>query len=94
MNFPIQDYTMIVTECRAIVEQRDSVGRNDVQPFHQQFPHGFQDISFELHRRVGRVLGAEKRGELEIARNDALDLANYAIFYIMLLDKARHSSSK
>ena len=87
MHFPLDHYNRVVDEARAIIVDRDQRGRNNVVPFYDGFPHGHVDVSFELSRRVGRILGAEKVGKLEVAREDALDLLNYAAFYVMLLDR-------
>lgn len=85
MNFPWQDYDHVLAQCRTIIADRDAVGRNAAVAFYQGFPHGAQDVSFELSRRVQRILGAEQRGHMDVAEADALDLVNYAVFYVMVL---------
>lgn len=90
--FPLADYDAVVSEARAIPLDRDAKGRNDETDFYTGFPHGHQDISFELKRRAVRILGAEQRGRLDVAREDALDLLNYAAFYVMVLDRERSAS--
>ena len=87
MAFPIQAYDDCVAELRAVVADRDGKGRNETNDFYSQFPHGNQDLTFELKRRVERILGAEKIGDFNTVYGDTLDLANYAIFSLMLLRK-------
>lgn len=87
MGFPWVAYTSVLEEATKIIEDRDAKGRNNVIPFYDGFPHGYADVSFEMSRRVGRILGAEKVKQLDVARADALDLLNYAAFYVMLLDR-------
>lgn len=93
MTFPLAEYEAVSAEAKAICLDRDEKGRNDDTPFWAGWPHGHQDISFEMKRRVARILGAEHRGRLEIAREDALDLLNYAAFYVMLLDRQQGQPS-
>lgn len=94
MSFPFAPFDAILAEAKAIVANRDQSGRNDNRSFFDGFPHKDQDVSFELSRRVNRILGAEVRETHEgialtaIKRGDALDLLAYAAFYIMLLDRA------
>lgn len=87
MSFPIGDYDKAVAALRAVVADRDAKGRNETNDFYQQFPHGSQDLTFELHRRVQRILGAEKLGNSQVVYEDTLDLANYAIFLMMHLNR-------
>ena len=89
MAFPKQDYDDAVEALRAVVTDRDAKGRNETNDFYAQFPHGNQDLTFELYRRVQRILGAERIGDLETVYGDTLDLANYAIFSMMVL-KRKH----
>lgn len=96
-RFPFQQYSAVMKECSGIIEQRDQAGRNAHLDFWSGFPHGLSDITFETHRRVARILGVEKQmangfahkaDELkQVMRNDLLDLANYALFGVMKLDK-------
>ena len=90
MSFPIYAYDEAIRELRATVADRDTKGRNETNDFYGQFPHGNQDLTFELKRRVERILGAEKIGDLETVYGDTLDLANYAIFSLMLLKRQTH----
>ncbi len=85
MSFPIHDYDKAIQDLRATVADRDANGRNETNEFYDQFPHGNQDLTFELARRVQRILGAEKLGKTQVVYNDTLDLANYAIFSLMML---------
>lgn len=85
MSFPIHDYDKAIQDLRATVADRDANGRNETNDFYDQFPHGNQDLTFELARRVQRILGAEKLGKTQVVYNDTLDLANYAIFSLMML---------
>ena len=85
MAFPIHDYDKAIQDLRATVADRDANGRNETNEFYDQFPHGNQDLTFELARRVQRILGAEKLGKTQVVYNDTLDLANYAIFSLMML---------
>ena len=88
MDFPMGEYVRVLDEAEAIIKDRDAKGRNAETHFYAQFPHGHADISFELKRRVARILGAERQlGKMDVAREDALDLLNYAAFYVMLLDR-------
>ena len=87
MSFPWQHYAQVTNQAAAIIRERDSKGRNAEVGFYDGFPHGHTDISFELWRRVARILGAEKGAHMDVAAADALDLLNYAAFYVMLLDR-------
>lgn len=87
MSFPIGDYDNAIRELRATVADRDANGRNETNNFYSQFPHGSQDLTFELARRVQRILGAEKLGKTTVVYADTLDLANYAIFLMMMLNR-------
>lgn len=87
MSFPIGDYDQAISELRATVADRDANGRNETNDFYDQFPHGSQDLTFELARRVQRILGAEKLGKKKVVYADTLDLANYAIFLMMMLNR-------
>ena len=87
MAFPIEAYDQVIAELRATVADRDSKGRNKTNDFYSQFPHGHTDLTFELHRRVQRILGAEAIGDLETVYGDALDLANYSLFLLMMLNR-------
>lgn len=87
MSFPIAAYDEAVAALRATVIDRDTKGRNKVDDFYEQFPHGNQDLTFELARRVKRILGAEAIGDMATVFGDTLDLANYAIFSLMLLSR-------
>lgn len=86
-GFPWEDYLQVTREAIAIIKDRDEKGRNEETSFYAGFPHGSRDVSFELKRRVARILGAERRGMLTVARGDAIDLLNYAAFYVMMLDR-------
>ena len=93
MSFPFHTYDQVLIEAKTIVRDRDAKGRNRAVDFFAGFPHGSQDVSFELSRRVGRILGSEAaKGAAEVRRGDALDLLNYAAFYIMLLDRETSAS--
>ena len=92
MGFPVQHYEKAIAELQATVLDRDAKGRNETNDFYSQFPHGVSDLTFELYRRVQRILGAEKLGDMETVYGDTLDLANYAVFLMMLL-KAKTSSA-
>jgi len=88
MSFPHEDYSRVMTEAVDIVKDRNAKGRNSVISFYAGFPHGSQDVSFELQRRVNRILGNEAvLGKAAVRREDAIDLINYAAFYVMLLDR-------
>ena len=87
MSFPIQSYDEAVAALRATVLDRDGKGRNETNDFFSQFPHGNQDLTFELFRRVQRILGAEAIGDTDTVYGDTLDLANYAIFSMMMLKR-------
>ena len=87
MPFPIEVYDKAIAEIRATVVERDTRGRNETNDFYSQFPHGVSDLTFELYRRVQRILGAEKNGKLDVLYEDTLDLANYALFLMMLLKR-------
>jgi len=90
--FPFDDYRKVLDEAIRIVEDRNRKGRNSALGFYEGFPHGSQDVAFELHRRVARILGNEKvSGKGWVRREDALDLVNYAAFYVMLLDREEGS---
>jgi hypothetical protein len=90
MAFPIEAYDKAVSALRAVVADRDTKGRNETNDFYSQFPHGSQDLTFELHRRVQRILGAEKLGNSQVVYEDTLDLANYAIFLMMTLAQEKN----
>jgi hypothetical protein len=90
MSFPIDAYDKAVSALRAVVADRDSKGRNETNDFYSQFPHGSQDLTFELHRRVQRILGAERLGNSQVVYEDTLDLANYAIFLMMTLAQEKN----
>ena len=92
-RFPIKKYDQTLFEARRIVVQRDSIGRNSAQTFWAQFPHGTSDLTFEINRRVGRILGAEKRHNRETMRADAIDLVNYATFLVVALDEVREAAN-
>jgi hypothetical protein len=96
MPFPIDAYDKAVAALRAVVADRDTKGRNETNDFYSQFPHGSQDLTFELHRRVQRILGAEKLGNSQVVYEDTLDLANYAIFLMMTLaqEKNQHQDPR
>lgn len=91
--FPWNDYDMVAASIRDIILSRDRMGRNAHADFYEGFPHGAQDVSFELSRRVQRILGAEKIGAQDVAMRDAEDLANYAIFYVMLCNREKRLRS-
>jgi hypothetical protein len=93
MSFPINEYDNALAVLRATVADRDAKGRNETNDFYEQFPHGSQDLTFELHRRVQRILGAERLGNSQVVYEDTLDLANYAIFLMMRLNKDRAAQS-
>lgn len=86
-GFPWEDYLGVTKEASQIIKNRAEKGRDKQEGFYDQFPHGSADVSFELKRRVRRILGAEQIGQLSVAREDAIDLLNYAAFYVMLLDR-------
>lgn len=96
-RFPFPQYDAVLAEAQAIIAQRNDVGRNAYLDFWDGFPHGLSDLTFEMHRRVARVLGVERtladgfatdEGDLrQVMRHDLLDLLNYAAFGVMKLDK-------
>lgn len=86
MGFPFNDYDRIATEARNIIVDRDGKGRNAHVPFYDTRCHGSQDMSGELWQRITRILGAEKQGDRTTCRQDAIDLVNEAILYLMYLD--------
>lgn len=86
-GFPLVAYQEILREAESIIDDRTKKGRNAHSDFWAGFPHGPQDVTFELHRRVKRILGAEKIGDLETMRGDAIDLLNYAAFLILWIDR-------
>ena len=92
MGFPITAYDQAIAELRGTVADRDAKGRNETNDFYSQFPHGCTDLTFELHRRVQRILGAEAIGDTETVYGDTLDLANYAIFLMMLLRRTKSAA--
>ena len=87
MSFPFKEYDLVATEAREIIEDRDAIGRNGHLEFWEGFPHGVQDMTFEIWRRTARVLGAEKIGDTKTMRADLIDQANYCLFAIMALDR-------
>lgn len=89
--FPFHDYDKVLTEARAIIEDRDTKGRNSHMPFYETRCHGAQDVSGELWQRITRILGAEKQGDIVTLRQDAIDLVNEAIFLVMFLDRERRA---
>jgi len=95
-RFPFREYGDVVREARKIILDRDSKGRNAYATFYDGFPHGLSDATFETHRRVTRVLGLErqlangiedKKPLQETMRQDLIDLINYSVFAVLLLDK-------
>lgn len=93
-RFPFSEYGDVLREMRGVIIDRDAKGRNAHTSFYDGFPHGLQDVTFELRRRVGRVLGAERMAAhspftptgVEVMRGDLIDLANYAVFAVLMLD--------
>ena len=94
MGFPKEDYVHAIAELQATVLDRDAKGRNETNDFYSQFPHGVSDLTFELYRRVQRILGAEKIGDLATVYGDTLDLANYAVFLMMLIKTSSANQSE
>jgi hypothetical protein len=92
MSFPINDYDKAVTAMRAIVADRDAKGRNKSNDFYSVFLHGAQDIVFECHQRMERMKGADLLHDNAELREQFLDMANYCLFGIMLLDRAQASA--
>lgn len=87
MSFPSQQYTAVLDEAKAIVEDRCAKGRNEVVPWQDKFIHGSKDVLYEVHERVCRLRGAEAISDLATMRADAIDLVNEAAFLVMLLDR-------
>lgn len=101
-QFPFDDYVGALEEAVQIVQHRDAAGRNAFMPFYEQFVHGSKDLSFELQRRATRIVGAEKQADAgymthdeayKVKRADAVDLINYAAFYLMVLDREQRASA-
>ena len=89
MSFPTHDYDQAVAALRAIVTDRDAKGRNKSNDFYSVFLHGAQDIVFECHQRMERMKGADQLQDHAELREQFLDMANYCLFGIMLLDRAQ-----
>lgn len=98
-NFPFSAYRRVISEAHELIVDRDAKGRNEITPFMASFPHGVSDVTFELKRRVDRILGAERkiRGawndpfnseQVTVLRGDCVDLLNYSAFALLLVDAA------
>ena len=95
-RFPFAAYGDVLREMRGMVLDRDAKGRNTHTSFYDGFPHGSADLTFELSRRIGRILGAEmtmkdvsheeQTALRETLRSDVLDAANYCVFLMLMLD--------
>lgn len=95
-GFPFTAYEHVLEDAIKVVQDRDAAGRNAFMPFYEQFVHGSKDVSFELHRRATRIVGAERQVDAgymtadeayRLKRGDAVDMLNYAAFYLMVLDR-------
>lgn len=94
MAFPWADYEEVLQMCRAIIQERDSMGRNSHVGFYETRCHGAQDMSGECWQRITRIIGAEKAGDSAVIRAESLDLVNEAIFHMMfLLRESRQSDA-
>ena len=85
MPFPWADYDAVLAQARAIIQNRDSLGRNSHVEFYETRCHGAQDMSGECWQRITRILGAEKAGDAATVRAEAIDLVNEAILHMMFL---------
>ena len=85
MSFPWADYDAVLAQARAIIQEKDSMGRNSHVGFYETRCHGAQDMSGECWQRITRIIGAEKAGDASVVRTESLDLVNEAILHMMFL---------
>ncbi len=57
-------------------------GENEAVSLPQMFPHGVQDLIYELYKKINRSLGYEKRGNHLKVQEEAVDILNYAAFLL------------
>ena len=81
------DYAQALGEASNIVLNRGAEeGRNLARDFWDTFPHGLSDMTFMVRDKADRILGAEAKNRLDIIRDNALDIINYAAFIVMWID--------
>lgn len=94
-RFPWARYDAKLAEMRAICVDRDAKGRNHDTPMLDLYT--VDDLLSELKHRQSRLAGANKyiaeaidhehhRAAMKTAVEDALDMANYAVFLAVKLE--------
>lgn len=94
-RFPWARYDGKLAQMRAICVDRDSKGRNHDTPMLELYT--VADLVSELKHRQARLAGADKciaeaidhehhRAAMKTAVEDALDMANYAVFLAIKLE--------
>lgn len=76
-----------------VVDRGEAEGRNKSRDFWETFPHGLSDMTFMVRDKADRVLGAEQLGRMDIIRDNALDIINYAAFIVMWIDRETRSET-
>jgi len=87
-----------IEEAHALVKERNSY--NTIVSLPDMFPHGVQDLTYELHKKSSRMLGLIQasvvlpvgdwdrcKALLQAARDHAIDMINYSAFTVALLDE-------
>lgn len=94
-RFPWAAYRAKLGEMEAICRDRDAKGRNHDTPMLEMYT--VSDLVAELKHRQIRLAGAERclaeaidhdhhRAALKVAVEDAVDMANYAVFLAVKLE--------
>lgn len=72
-----------------IVLVHEGDGENDIIPMSKMFPHGAQDLVYEIYKKVCRMLGYEKHGNLTKVYDEAQDVLNYCAFLLTILQEKK-----
>ena len=73
-----------------IILDHASLGENETFTISRMFPHGIQDIVYEIFKKACRAVGYEMQGNFIKAFEELQDIHNYSIFalaYMKLSDE-------
>lgn len=77
----------IFDQAEDLLNDRTGTGQNSKTPIRQMFPSGYRDTSFLVYMKAARVLGKLEVRNLQSARDELLDIINYAAFTIVMIDE-------
>jgi hypothetical protein len=90
----LERYERALEQCRQLVSQRGSEGRNALISMSEMFPDGYKNIAFMLYMKSARALSESTINNEEKVIEELVDIINYAAFGLAWIQLNREDYSR